>query len=67
MRNPVIIDEVQKIPQLLDEVHWLIENKRIRFLLCGSSARNSKREKELIGDRAWRYKMHPLVLWKSMT
>ena len=36
---PFIIDEVQKIPALLDEVHWLIENLGIRFVLCGSSAR----------------------------
>lgn len=62
LRNPVIIDEVQKIPQLLDEVHWLIENKRIRFMLCGSSARKLKRGKaNLLGGRAWRYEMHPLV------
>jgi uncharacterized protein len=45
LREPIIIDEVQKIPQLLDEVHWLIENKNFRFLLCGSSARKLKRGK----------------------
>ena len=39
----VIIDEIQKIPQLLDEVHWLIVNRGIRFILCGSSARKLKR------------------------
>jgi predicted AAA+ superfamily ATPase len=62
LKEPVIIDEVQKIPQLLDEVHWLIENKRIRFILCGSSARKLKRGKaNLLGGRAWRYEMHPLV------
>ena len=38
---PVIIDEVQKIPALLDEVHWLIENTGTRFILCGSSARSN--------------------------
>lgn len=60
--EPVIIDEVQKVPQLLDEVHWLIENKRIRFILCGSSARKLKRGKaNLLGGRAWRYELHPLV------
>jgi len=43
-------------------VHWLIENKRIRFILCGSSARKLKRGKaNLLGGRAWRYEMHPLV------
>ena len=39
----VVIDEVQKVPALLDEVHWLHENRRIRFALCGSSARKVKR------------------------
>lgn len=62
LKEPVIIDEVQKVPQLLDEVHWLIENKGLRFLLCGSSARKLKRGKaNLLGGRAWRYEMHPLV------
>src|SRR5262245_61858144 len=35
----VVIDEVQKVPSILDEVHWLHENRGIRFALCGSSAR----------------------------
>src|SRR5438093_1406633 len=62
LEAPVIIDEVQKVPQILDEVHWLIENKRLRFILCGSSARKLKRGKaNLLGGRAWRYQMHPLV------
>jgi len=61
-KEPVIIDEVQKVPHLLDEVHWLIENKNFRFILCGSSARKLKRGKvNLLGGRAWRYEMHPLV------
>ena len=38
-KYPVIIDEVQKVPHVLDEVHWLIENMGISFILCGSSAR----------------------------
>jgi len=58
----VILDEVQKAPQLLDEVHWLIENRGLRFILCGSSARKLKRSGvNLLGGRAWRYEMHPLV------
>jgi predicted AAA+ superfamily ATPase len=58
----VIIDEVQKIPALLDEVHWLIENRGLRFILCGSSARKLKRgHANLLGGRAWRYEMFPLV------
>ena len=62
MKEPIIIDEVQKVPQLLDEIHWLIENKNFRFILCGSSARKLKRGKvNLLGGRAWRYEMHPLV------
>ncbi len=59
---PVILDEVQKIPQILDEVHWLIENKGFQFILCGSSARKLKRGKaNLLGGRAWRFEMCPLV------
>ena len=61
-KMPVIIDEVQKIPALLDEVHWLIENAGIRFILCGSSARKVKRgQANLLGGRAVRYELHPLV------
>ncbi|HBL19065.1 MAG TPA: hypothetical protein DD417_20475 [Elusimicrobia bacterium] len=39
----VVLDEIQKIPALLDEVHRLLENRRLRFALCGSSARKLKR------------------------
>ena len=53
LRSPVILDEVQKVPQLLDEIHWLIENKGLRFILCGSSARKLKRGRSnLLGGRA---------------
>ena len=41
-RDPIIIDEIQKIPALLDEVHWLIQNKGLLFILCGSSTRKLK-------------------------
>ncbi|KPA17244.1 ATPase AAA [Candidatus Magnetomorum sp. HK-1] len=59
---PVIIDEIQKIPGLLDEVHWLIENKGIRFILCGSSARKLIRSQaNLLGGRAIRYELFPLT------
>ena len=62
LKKPVIIDEVQKVPPLLDEIHWLMENKGLQFILCGSSARKLKRGKaNLLGGRAWRYEMHPLV------
>jgi predicted AAA+ superfamily ATPase len=62
LRSPVILDEVQKVPSLLDEVHWLIENRGLRFILCGSSARKLRRGGvNLLGGRAWRYEMHPLT------
>jgi len=62
LKEPIIIDEVQKIPAVLDEVHWLIENKGLRFILCGSSARKLKRgQANLLGGRAWRYELFPLV------
>ena len=62
LRHPVIIDEVQKVPQLLDEIHWLIENQGVRFILSGSSARKLKRGKaNLLGGRAWRFHLYPFV------
>ena len=58
----VIIDEVQKVPALLDEVHWLIENKGLRFILSGSSARKLRRSgANLLGGRALRRTLFPLV------
>jgi predicted AAA+ superfamily ATPase len=58
----IIIDEVQKIPRLLDEVHWLITNKRLRSILCGSSARKLKRSgANLPGGRAIRNLLFPLL------
>src|SRR3990167_5249944 len=59
---PIIIDEVQKIPMILNEIHWLIENAKTQFILCGSSARKLKRgAANLLGGRAWRYTFYPLV------
>lgn len=58
----LIIDEIQKLPQLLDEVHRLIEKKKTRFLLTGSSARKLKRAGvNLLGGRAWEAALFPLV------
>jgi predicted AAA+ superfamily ATPase len=58
----VIVDEVQKVPDLLDEVHWLLENTSLRFVLCGSSARKLRRGRgNLLGGRALRYELHPVV------
>ena len=57
-----IIDEIQKVPQLLDEVHWLIENTKCRFGLCGSSARKVRRgAANLLGGRAVRHELFGLV------
>ena len=66
LKKPIIVDEVQKIPRLLDEIHWLIENKKLSFILCGSSARKVKRgQANLLGGRAWRMQMFPLT-WKEI-
>ena len=55
-RRQVVIDEVQKVPRLLDEVHWLMENTEHHFALCGSSARKLRRgAANLLGGRATRY------------
>jgi uncharacterized protein len=62
LKEPIIIDEIQKVPELLNEVHWLIENKKISFILCGSSARKLKTQStNLLGGRAWQYHFYPLV------
>lgn len=62
LRQPIVLDEVQKVPGLLDEIHGLIEQKKWSFILCGSSARKLKRSQaNLLGGRAWRYCLHPLT------
>jgi uncharacterized protein len=59
----IIIGEVQKIPELLNEVHRLIAHKNMRFILTGSSARSLRRQGvNLLAGRALRYTMHPLVI-----
>ena len=61
-QGKIIIDEVQKAPALLDEVHWLIENRGLSFILTGSSARKLRRgHANLLGGRAWRRTMTPLA------
>jgi predicted AAA+ superfamily ATPase len=58
----VVIDEIQKLPELLDEVHNLIEEKNIRFLLTGSSARKLKKYgTNLLGGRARLQYLHPFI------
>ncbi|MEI8242333.1 MAG: AAA family ATPase [bacterium] len=61
-RGLILIDEIQMAPDLLNEVHWLIENSPASFLMTGSSARKLRRSHaNLLGGRAWRFAMHPLV------
>ncbi|MBX2898576.1 MAG: ATP-binding protein [Cyclobacteriaceae bacterium] len=58
---PVVVDEIQKLPQLLDEVHWLIENRKYQFILSGSTPRKIiKQGVNLLGGRALRYELLPL-------
>lgn len=62
--NPqlIVIDEVQRIPELLNGVHRLIENQGIRFLLTGSSARKLKRnQSNLLAGRARQAELFPLT------
>ena len=60
--RPIVVDEVQKVPALLDEAHRLIERHGLAFVLCGSSARKLKRGgANLLGGRAWRFALHPLA------
>ncbi|NCT57569.1 MAG: ATP-binding protein [Legionella sp.] len=57
----VVIDEIQRVPELLNEVHRLIENKKIRFLLTGSSARKLRRHGiNLLAGRARQAELFPL-------
>lgn len=61
-KNPVIIDEIQRIPEILNEVHWMIVNRNIQFILSGSSPRKIVRTgANLLGGRAARYELYPLV------
>ncbi len=68
-KNPfklVVIDEIQKIPALLDEVHRLIEERNLRFLLTGSSARKLKYgHANLLAGRAWIANLFPLS-WREI-
>jgi len=58
----IIIDEVQRVPELLNEVHRLIEKEKYRFILTGSSARKLRRQGvNLLAGRALTLHMHPLT------
>ena len=61
----IVIDEVQKIPEILDEVHNLIEERAYRFLLTGSSARKLKRHHaNMLGGRASQSALFPLTWYE---
>jgi len=61
-RNWIIIDEVQQIPELLNEIHRLIEKYKYKFVLTGSSARKLRRRGvNLLGGRALTCSLHPLT------
>jgi predicted AAA+ superfamily ATPase len=61
-RNWVIIDEIQRIPELLNEVHRLIEKEKHKFILTGSSARKiRKKGVNLLGGRALSNHLYPLT------
>ncbi len=58
----IVIDEIQRIPELLNEVHRLIESERVTFLLTGSSARKLRRGRaNLLAGRVWQAQMFPFI------
>ncbi len=58
----VFVDEIQRVPALLEEIHGLIESHRVRFLLTGSSARKLRRgAANLLAGRAATRRLHPLT------
>jgi predicted AAA+ superfamily ATPase len=60
--SPVILDEIQRLPSLLNEIQWMIVNRKRQFILSGSSPRNIMRSGgNLLGGRAARYELYPLV------
>lgn len=62
----IVIDEIQMVPDLLNEIHWMIENTNTSFLMTGSSPRKLRRgHANLLGGRAWRYTMTPLTLGET--
>jgi predicted AAA+ superfamily ATPase len=58
----VVVDEIQRLPVLLNEIHWLIVNKGVRFIMSGSSPRKILHSgANLLGGRALRYELYPLT------
>ena len=67
-KDYVVIDEVQRVPELLNEVHRLIESEKIKFILTGSSARKLRSKgHNLLAGRALTYFMHPLTALELRT
>lgn len=65
MNSKIVIDEIQKVPELLNYVHKAIEQKKHKFILSGSSARKLKKESaNLLAGRALDYKLWPLTLFE---
>ena len=63
----IVIDEIQRIPELLNEIHRLIETRNLTFLLTGSSARKLRRGRaNLLAGRVWNAGMFPLIDRKSV-
>ena len=61
--NWIVIDEIQRVPELLNEVHRLIVHKHYKFILTGSSARSlRKKGVNLLGGRALMFFMHPFIV-----
>lgn len=60
----MVVDEIQKLPPLLDEIHSLIKqySGKLKFILTGSSARKLKRQgTNLLAGRAWMFHLFPLT------
>lgn len=61
-RGWIVVDEIQRVPELLNEVHRLIETRKLRFAMTGSSARKLRRGGvNLLAGRARTLRMHPLT------
>ena len=60
--HPIVVDEIQKLPELLDVVHSIVQkNRNLRFVLTGSSARKIKKHGNLLGGRALPLFLHPIT------
>lgn len=58
----IIVDEVQKVPAVMDEIHFMIEEHKLSFIMCGSSSRKMRAAGvNLLGGRAWKYSFFPLA------